>query len=113
MSRANMFSGSCQAAGVNWLTNNALTELQHDVRVRDGDGQDQAQHAHRSPPSQPAQDGESCEEGDWSRSDSQCVQAPSSADDRAGLQETHEQDWPLKFAFERLHVLSRHLYKSL
>jgi hypothetical protein len=99
----------CQAARIWTTANECLAELQHHVRVRDRNGQDQAQQRHRPATSQPAQDGKGCTKGDRSGFDSQCIQAPSSAHDRAGLQETHEQDRQLlNFAFERLYVLSGH-----
>lgn len=62
-------------------TDNDITELQHHVRVRDRDGQDQAQHSHWSTSAQPAQDGQGCQEGDRSGTDPQCVQTPSNSDD--------------------------------
>jgi len=80
---------------------NFFAELQHHVRVRDGNGQDQAQLFHRSASAQPAQDGQGRQEGDWFGSDSQCVQAPSNSDDRGGLHQAYEQAWPLSFMFER------------
>lgn len=68
----------------------SIAELQHHVRIRDGDGQDQAQQGDRSPTAQPAQDGEGRQKGYWPGFDSQRVQTPSSAHDGACLPETHE-----------------------
>lgn len=70
----------------------AFTELQHNVRIRDGHGQDQAQQRHRPATSQPAQDGKGCKKSDRTRTHPQCVQTPSSAHDRAKLQEAREQN---------------------
>jgi hypothetical protein len=72
------------------LTERLLPELQHHVRIRYGDGQDQAQQGDRSPATQPAQDGQGCQKGHWPGVDSQCVQTPSSAHARACLPEAHE-----------------------
>jgi hypothetical protein len=72
------------------LTERLLPELQHHVRIRHGDGQDQAQQGDRPATAQPAQDGEGCQKGHWPGADSQRVQTPSSAHARACLPEAHE-----------------------
>jgi hypothetical protein len=58
-------------SSAHWTTaNERLAELQHHVRIRDRNGQDQAQQRHRPATSQPAQDGQGRQKGDRSGTDS-------------------------------------------